>query len=244
MEKKNTLLLTVIAVATLLVAVVGATFAYFASTVNLENNTAEFTAETAPMTSSFVATGTAFSLEVTADKMQTVDAAEGKKAAESTKGTMVVSYGSSVDETAMYCTYDIYFQWNGSLEEENLYVAHSPIGKGSDVLYASAEDVVGYNDPREFTIKASFESSVEAADGQNEVLENVFEEEVDWSEVIQDNERHKIASARIWSNLAGEENQTVHTWTFDSVFYNIPAYQNALAGKTFSGVFSVDNVQC
>ena len=31
MEKKNTLLLTVIAVATLLVAVVGATFAYFGS---------------------------------------------------------------------------------------------------------------------------------------------------------------------------------------------------------------------
>ena len=31
MEKRNTLLLTVIAVATLLVAVVGATFAYFAS---------------------------------------------------------------------------------------------------------------------------------------------------------------------------------------------------------------------
>ena len=32
MEKKNTILLTVIAVATLLVAVVGATFAYFTAT--------------------------------------------------------------------------------------------------------------------------------------------------------------------------------------------------------------------
>ncbi len=34
MEKKNTILLTVIAIATLLVAVVGATFAYFTATVN------------------------------------------------------------------------------------------------------------------------------------------------------------------------------------------------------------------
>ena len=42
MEKKNTILLTVIAVATLLVAVVGATFAYFTASVtteNKENNT-------------------------------------------------------------------------------------------------------------------------------------------------------------------------------------------------------------
>ena len=41
MEKKNTLLLTVIAVATLLVAVVGATFAYFGSfTANANANAA------------------------------------------------------------------------------------------------------------------------------------------------------------------------------------------------------------
>lgn len=39
MEKKNTVLLTGIAVATLLVAVVGATFAYFSATVTNENNT-------------------------------------------------------------------------------------------------------------------------------------------------------------------------------------------------------------
>lgn len=38
MEKKNTILLTVIAVATLLVAVVGATFAYFTATTTGENN--------------------------------------------------------------------------------------------------------------------------------------------------------------------------------------------------------------
>ncbi len=37
MEKKNTILLTVIAVATLLVAVVGATFAYFTASVNTTN---------------------------------------------------------------------------------------------------------------------------------------------------------------------------------------------------------------
>ena len=243
MEKKNTLLLTVIAVATLLVAVVGATFAYFASTVN-EGDGAQFTANTAPMTSAFVATGTAFTLDVTADKMQSVNADEGKVAATSTEGKIEVSYGSSVDDSAMYCTYDIYFQWSGSEEEGNLYLAHSPIEKDSDVLYASAEDVVGYSDPREFTIKATFESSVEAAEGENEATENLLADEIDWTEVVTSTEATKVASARIWSNKAGEENKTVHTWTYQSVFYNIPAYQNALAGKTFTGMFTVRNVVC
>lgn len=48
MEKKNTILLTVIAIATLLVAVVGATFAYFTATVttdNTENNTTTVTTQ-------------------------------------------------------------------------------------------------------------------------------------------------------------------------------------------------------
>lgn len=48
MEKKNTILLTVIAIATLLVAVVGATFAYFTATVTTDkkdgNNTTNVTA--------------------------------------------------------------------------------------------------------------------------------------------------------------------------------------------------------
>ena len=39
MEKKNTILLTVIAIATLLVAVVGATFAYFTATVSVDEET-------------------------------------------------------------------------------------------------------------------------------------------------------------------------------------------------------------
>lgn len=39
MEKKNTILLTVIAIATLLVAVVGATFAYFTATVSVDEGT-------------------------------------------------------------------------------------------------------------------------------------------------------------------------------------------------------------
>ena len=52
MEKKNTILLTVIAIATLLVAVVGATFAYFTATITTTNDTNATTeVKTAALTS-------------------------------------------------------------------------------------------------------------------------------------------------------------------------------------------------
>ena len=55
MDKKNTMLLTVIAVATLLVAVVGATFAYFSVQAGAEGST---TAVTGTVASAGVVTGT------------------------------------------------------------------------------------------------------------------------------------------------------------------------------------------
>ena len=61
MDKKNTVLLTVIAVETLLVAVVGATFAYFSANVT-ENNKTETTLKSAELGITF--TGTQ---EITAD---------------------------------------------------------------------------------------------------------------------------------------------------------------------------------
>ena len=51
MEKKNMILLTVIAVSTLLVAVVGATFAYFTATSTSTGNTNKTTVTTAEIAS-------------------------------------------------------------------------------------------------------------------------------------------------------------------------------------------------
>ena len=66
MDKKNTMLLTVIAVATLLVAVVGATFAYFTA-VNVDNasTTAATTVEDVGLVS--LSSGQALHLDVTAE---------------------------------------------------------------------------------------------------------------------------------------------------------------------------------
>lgn len=76
MDKKNTVLLTVIAVATLLVAVVGATFAYFSAKVT-ENNKTETVIKSAELGITFTGTQeiTAESIEPgwSADKVFTVE---------------------------------------------------------------------------------------------------------------------------------------------------------------------------
>lgn len=76
MEKKNTVLLTVIAVATLLVAVVGATFAYFSANIT-ENNKTQTVLKSAELGITFTGTQevTAEAIEPgwTADKVFTVE---------------------------------------------------------------------------------------------------------------------------------------------------------------------------
>ena len=77
MEKKNTMLLTVIAVATLLVAVVGATFAYFSVSTSNSSQTVNVTGQTTAVGSATMTTPvTAMHLNLT-----------GAEMAESLKGT-------------------------------------------------------------------------------------------------------------------------------------------------------------
>ena len=225
MENRNSFLLTIIAIATLTVAVVGATFAYFASTIDTGTG-ANLTVNTAPMSSAFVAVGSDFTMTVSADKMQQADASATNVAATSTNGTITVQYASSVAGTAMYCTYDLYWDWTGTA-----YTAHSPITNGSSTLYSG----------NEFTIQASFVSSPAVATGQNVLSSNTLSSEKDWTAVTTGTNPVKVGSATIWSNSTSK---TTHTWTYVSKFYNVEAHQNGLAGKTFTGKFYVDNVVC
>ena len=104
MEKKNTILLTVIAVATLLVAVVGSTFAFFA--VQAENNT-NVTVQTKTAASDvFNATGSgAMSLTVNNENMQQAAANDTTATVTDTDDSLTVTLkaGSGVAT----CTYDL-----------------------------------------------------------------------------------------------------------------------------------------
>lgn len=116
MERKNTLLLTVIAIATLLVAVVGATFAFFASQVNTTQNGLNVYANTESAASAiFLATGEDLSINVTAENQQRGHVSNNAVylSATDTKNLNVI-YGSSSAGSTLSCTYDLVFKWTGT----------------------------------------------------------------------------------------------------------------------------------
>jgi len=112
MEKRNTLLLTVIAVATLLVAVVGATFAYFASTSETEDNLT-VNATLNPNTSSFTVVAGDLSINVAPELMIETQRSTTPKATDN--DTLVVTYNSG--GVGMTCTYDILWVWDTEYEK-------------------------------------------------------------------------------------------------------------------------------
>ena len=100
MEKKNTILLTVIAVATLLVAVVGATFAYFTASTSTGDGTGS------------AATGTPTTLGSTAIDMETV-ATQGASNMTYPGGMMVAAAkvtASVTGDQTYNMTYDVKFE--------------------------------------------------------------------------------------------------------------------------------------
>lgn len=222
MEKRNTLLLTVIAVATLLVAVVGATFAYFASTVET-NNTVVVQATTAGANSSFIALGDEISLTVNAADMQigqlydsgTLDTTANKVVAED-NGTLNVTYLSGSTENTS-CTYDIYYQWVDGNETE----------AGIQDSY----ELTDANFPLEFTY------SIASSANDLTVSETNF---VNTTATAQ-----KVNSGSLSIANASDTTATAQTYTVTAKFYNINADQTQKqAGKTYSLKFYVDNVVC
>jgi len=137
MDKKSTVLLTVIAVATLLVAVVGSTFAFFAIQ---ETNTAkvDVTTTTAKGSDVFSATGSGtLALTITNDVMQEAATADGAVvAASATDNHMVVSLTAGSGKAT--CEYDLV--WTESSAEG--YVAY-------------AKTAAAATDALEYTIQAT-----------------------------------------------------------------------------------------
>ncbi len=128
MERKNTMLLTVIAVATLLVAVVGATFAYYSVQTGANNSTHAINTSTgAAATVTYTANTTQLYLKVTAAQMaeankthvlyaQSTDiAASDNTATNFTLGTFTVT--GAGDSDIHECTFNWSLTTSGTLKD-------------------------------------------------------------------------------------------------------------------------------
>lgn len=174
MEKKNTILLTVIAIATLLVAVVGATFAYFATEQNIAANipvNVNTAGKAAAFTSSVGADGDGeINITVDANEMQQNDAdptgANVSNVADLVTGltdtaTLAVSLKAPVTGQSSVCKYDVIFTWTG---EQNSYDVNGTKADTTDDTKAyyrrteymsEGETPTATKVPKEFTIVAT-----------------------------------------------------------------------------------------
>lgn len=217
MEKKNTLLLTVIAVATLLVAVVGATFAYFGSFApdNTSNTPVNVTTPKA-QTSTFVSTGAQLLLDVPAGNM--TFAQRGEEGVTSTSsGTLKVALTSGTADQTMKCTYDVYFQAEGT-----------PVYGLGDTTKTEGAD-------KEITMKIT---ATEGITVDKFATETNFDANTGygWTNLAGEGKPTiKIATADI-SN-SSDKVPTEQTFTFEAKVYNLTQQQDQISGKSFKGYF-------
>ena len=216
MEKKNTILLTVIAIATLLVAVVGATFAYFATTEEY-NNVTTLTATTPSASSVFKTEGGTIALTV--EPITMVESRAGI-ASNNANGTLEVSYLSG-STTATSCTYNLYYKYATSNVDEYTRTI-TDIDKDNAAVSAL-----------EFTYKL---------DGTSDDPNVVSIAEANFANTSSN--PVKLTNQLVYINNASATEETVHTYDITATWYNIEANQNAMSDKTFVVDFYVDDVTC
>ena len=218
MEKKNTLLLTVIAVATLLVAVVGATFAYFGSfsTDNIQSANVNVTTQ-AGQSVVFQTTGEELKYVVPGNKM---GAGSGTGLEEAGKGTgsLTVSLSAGTDQATTTCTYDVYYEsklkYEQIVENEFTYTLTAPAtAEGSFTVGADRET------------KGIITSTPKSMTG------------------LQTGGKVMIATTE--TIISSSVTPTTVKYDLASTFYNMPSQnQDALASKEFTGALTVENVRC
>ena len=218
MEKKNTLLLTVIAVATLLVAVVGATFAYFGSfTTTVDEKAAVNVHTEAAKSSTFTTSAASLKLNVAGSQMlKGTGSATAVGNYTGDNANLTVTLTADDETTTTTCTYDVYFVYD----------------EGSAVYGSVATPVTADTDNKEFTYTLKSDAATLVVDPTY-----IAETEKDFSVFKTATTAVKVASGTI----AAKNTTTTQTLTAKVMFYNFPTIdQTALADKTFGGKFYVE----
>lgn len=247
MEKKNTLLLTVIAVATLLVAVVGATFAYFGSfSVNNTSRTNVSVGTDEAVGSSLVTTGASIKLHVLGKEM-TYDPNNAGSVAVGTNeegttdtGNLTVKLDASSNATITTCTYDIVYAYDAGADRYGNGERIASTGvKGKEFTYKYSL-MAGTN-------KLESEPTTDGADGV--WMAKDVDTEMDFVEFANAVEatpvvvgKGKISTKAGASSATNIIQQGVN---FTVKFYNFPSIvQDQLANGNYNGAFYTTNEKC
>ncbi len=218
MERKNTLLLTVIAVATLLVAVVGATFAYF--TASTSGGTASDVQVTTRSIDIVSTTATDLILDVTANDMLLANGTE-EGVAKTGSSTLTMSTETGSSGGTSVCTYDLVYtvsnEFTNSSTNTTNKIEFSLTGAtstastvGSPTLTSSVPsfsevDMNGHADAEKVTLVDNATFTVDG--GSNATAGNLI-------------------------------------WTITASFKNYNFDQTELAGNVYGGSVNFENISC
>lgn len=221
-NKKSTVLLTVIAVATLLVAVVGSTFAFFAIQADSDADI-EVTTTTSSGSDIFNATGTdTLTLDVNNQNMAGNEEIESHVAVTDNNNDNPIVVTLKAGSGTATCTYDLVWTNKTGVipgsEPEDTYDAYTKTsGAGAQL---------------EYTIQGTSTAGGSIAETNVDAITNK-----EGKLVLNGNEKISI------SNTAGSAT-TEQRWTFVANFYNLNVNQGVQMGKTYSANITVDNIEC
>ena len=243
MEKKNTLLLTVIAIATLLVAVVGATFAFFASQTDTNANI-PVNVKTAGKAGAFQSQATenihisvtsAAMLESVANNETPINISASDK----DTATVTANLSAPAGETVT-CTYDVVWVWGDAVNTYNdtpnqNYVATTGIGEGT----IGNELTLALYSGTDTTGTAVFqEKNMDFTGVETEQIKILPSDSTTVTAYIL-----KKQTITATGDAAADKAET-QSFTAKVRFYNQPLDQSIQEDKTFLGNIRIANVQC
>ena len=268
MEKKNTILLTIIALATLLISVVGATFAYFASNVNTKNGDVNVNVNTSKNQASFISTSDGdININVDSYMMQESNAGDGNNTSkvEEIANNLVATANININLTASEagniseCSYDLIYEWDTTSSDftqvqDNGSDVETAKGKASNKsIYPSKYYIRTQSDTfteefKEFTIAAhQIVSGAETGEEYPSTGDLFNEKNIDEFECVGAAKENAGDCSKLYlkkgETLATTSTATVN-YQFTIKFYNLPSDQSTLMGKNFKGHIIVDNVVC
>ena len=216
MKKDQNKVLSVIALATLIITVLGASFAYFNAAVNKGSGSA-LTTVIDQNDVVFTASASDLNMEITADKMTQSASKDGMVEAGFNDESLIYVELIAGSENPVECTYNIYYQWDSA--------ASAYLSKTSGAT-------------KEFTAQLILMGNTEGGKEGTNKLKN----ETQFTDVVTTTNKTIVVEGAKIVDSSSQEGMQI--WNPVIRFYNLQQNQSALANKSFKGKFTVGDVVC
>lgn len=242
MDKKHTVILIFISLTTLIVMIIGASYAYFASSVQADDSV-PVGAKTPAPTAAFLTTSSGeINIDVSNAKMQQTNANDNDAPEDLISRAQLSIYLSAAEsQKVSTCSYDVIYEWN---ENSTEYIRTPNVKKEftikSKVLGVSNVPSLPINDPNYHLFKIEnpplAETNFDELNWQTKTVtegigEDATTKEIRYAKLI---EGAKVSSL-------DKDKPTIVNLEFEVKFYNANRDQSVQKNKNFSGSIKVDN---